>query len=124
MIRVIIERHCQSGKEAELENLLVELRRNAMMQQGYVSGETLRSVDDHSLWLVLSTWLDVDLWKIWESSRERQEMEHRIERLLTGPAKPALFTFVWRACWSDSEAERWKSMTTSAAERSCQGTTP
>ena len=42
MVRVIIERRCRPGKEAELETLLVELRTRAMRQPGYISGETLR----------------------------------------------------------------------------------
>ena len=62
MVRVIIERRFQAGREMELENLLVELRSRAMAQPGYVSGETLRSLDDPSLWVVLSTWLDASLW--------------------------------------------------------------
>jgi hypothetical protein len=55
MVRVIIERRFQVGKETELENLLVEPGSRAMAQSGYVSGETLRSLGDPSLWVVLST---------------------------------------------------------------------
>jgi heme-degrading monooxygenase HmoA len=117
MVRVIIERHCRPGKESELENLLVELRTKAMRQRGYVSGETLRSTEDPSRWLVLSTWLDADLWKIWESSPERDEMDRRIQPLLAGPAEISLFSFVWSACWSDAEAERWNTIAASATER-------
>jgi heme-degrading monooxygenase HmoA len=63
MIRIIVERHCRPGKETQLENLLVELRSMATRQRGYISGETLRAVDDSSLWLVISTWTDVDMWR-------------------------------------------------------------
>lgn len=94
MVRVIIERRCQPNKEAELEKLLVELRSKAMWQRGYVSGETLRSADAPSLWLVISTWLDAELWKAWENSPERQEMVTKIEQLLVVPEKVSVLSFI------------------------------
>lgn len=94
MVRVIIERRCQPNKEAELEKLLVELRSKAMWQRGYISGETLQSVDAPSLWLVISTWLDAELWKTWENSPERQEMVTKIEQLLVVPEKVSVLSFV------------------------------
>ena len=94
MVRVIIERRCQPNKEVELEKLLVELRSKAMWQRGYISGETLQSVDAPSLWLVISTWLDAELWKAWENSPERQEMVTKIEQLLVVPEKVSVLSFV------------------------------
>jgi heme-degrading monooxygenase HmoA len=99
MVKVVVERRCKPGQEAELERLLVELRSNAIKQRGYVSGETLRSTYDPSLWLVLSTWLDVGLWKAWEASPERQEMSRIMEPLLIIPEKVSVFSFVWEASW-------------------------
>jgi quinol monooxygenase YgiN len=96
MIRVIIERHCKPDKEAELEKLLVELRARAMKQPGYVSGETLRSVDDPCHWLVISTWVDVDRWKVWEAMPERLEIGSRIEPLLSAQRKISIFGFATR----------------------------
>jgi len=94
MVRVIIKRRCQPNKEVELEKLLVELRSKAMWQRGYISGETLQSVDAPSLWLVISTWLDAELWKTWENSPERQEMVTKIEQLLVVPEKVSVLSFV------------------------------
>ena len=117
MIRVIIERRFQAGRETELENLLVELRSRAMAQPGYVSGETLRSLDDPSLWVVLSTWLDAGLWKAWEASPDRKEIEDRIGRIASAAAKVSAFSFVWKACWSENEAERWRSISSVATKQ-------
>ncbi len=96
MIRVMIEWHCQPNKELEMEKLLVELRTRAMGQLGYISGETLRSVDDPSLWLVISTWHDADQWRVWETSAERQEVVQKIEPFLVAPMKASIFSFVRR----------------------------
>ncbi len=96
MIRVMIERRCQPDREAELESLLTELRGRSRGRPGYISGETLRRVDDPSLWLVISTWVDADLWKVWETMPERREIESRIYRLLIGPEKVLIFSFAGR----------------------------
>ena len=97
MVRIIIERRCQPHREIELLSLLIQLRIKTMNQRGYVSGETLRSVDDPSLWVVISTWLDADLWQVWETSPDRQQFTSKIEPLLTGPEKVSVFTFVRQA---------------------------
>jgi len=94
VVKVIIERRCRPNKEAELAKLLVELRSRGVWQSGYHSGETLRSVDDPSVWLVISTWVDADLWKAWESSHERQETISKILPLLIEPEKVSVFGFV------------------------------
>ncbi len=93
MIRIMVERRCQPDREAELESLLLELRTKSMSQRGYVSGETLKSIGDPSLWLVISTWVDVDLWKVWETMPERREIESRIYPLLIGSEKISIFSF-------------------------------
>ena len=93
MVRVIIERHCKSGKDVEMEKLVTELRTVATVQQGYISGETLRSISDPSHWVVISTWVDDDWWKVWENSIERRELQKKIEPLLAEPEKVSIFSF-------------------------------
>ena len=94
MVKVLIERRCRANQEGELGKLLVELRSKGVQRSGYVSGETLNSLQDPSLWLVISTWLNVDLWKAWESSPERREFVSKIAPLLVEPEKISIFIFV------------------------------
>ena len=96
MVRVIIERHSKPGKEAELENVFVDLRTKAMKQAGYVSGETLHSVDDRSFWLIVSTWIDANHWEAWKNSRERRDILSKLEPLLATPEKISVFSFMRR----------------------------
>lgn len=93
MIRVIIERHCKPNKEIELRELLAELRRKTVQRAGYTSGETLRSVNDPSLWVVISTWTYPEMWQVWQNDKERQEIIRKIDTLLTAPAKETVLTF-------------------------------
>jgi heme-degrading monooxygenase HmoA len=92
MIRVMIERHCQPGKEAQLRDLLLELRSAAMRQSGYISGETLREADNPSVFMVISTWITRDAWKVWQTSRQRLLIEEMMDSLLTDARKVSVFT--------------------------------
>jgi quinol monooxygenase YgiN len=93
MIRVIIERHCSPGKTRDLECLLSEFRVMAMKQTGYISGETLKRLDNPLSWLVISTWTDIDHWNRWQMNPQRQEMAKRIASLLSEPEMVSLFGF-------------------------------
>lgn len=96
MVKVIIERHCRGNKIVELGKVLTDLRIEAMRQHGYISGETLRAVDDPSLVLVTSTWAGADHWERWEASSERREIARKIAALLVAPEKVTVFNFISR----------------------------
>ena len=92
MVRVLIERNCQSGKEAQLRGLLIELRMAAMRQPGYISGETLREADNPSNFMVISTWISLEAWKAWQTSRQRLLIEEMMEPLIKESRKVRVFT--------------------------------
>ncbi|MBL7203694.1 MAG: antibiotic biosynthesis monooxygenase [Desulfobacteraceae bacterium] len=81
-VKIIIKRNVAKGRETELLPLLVELRALATDQAGYISGETLRNVDDPEDYLVISTWQAVDDWKAWKGNKERVEIQEKIDALL------------------------------------------
>ena len=71
---IIIKRKVPKQKE---KNLLL-----AVAQPGYISGQTLKSVDDPEELLVISTWQSVDNWKAWLSSKQRGEIQDKIDKML------------------------------------------
>jgi len=93
-VKVIIERRLKEGKEGELAQLLRQLRAKALLASGYISGQTLRSVDDPRLYLVISTWKSLEDWRNWEEDPERNELQRKIDELLEEPAKFRIFYFV------------------------------
>ncbi len=92
-IRVLIERRIVPGNESDLHQLLVKLRSKAMQAKGYISGETLRCLEDPFLYLVISTWNSLDDWKIWEANKERQEIHSEIDNLLRTPSIQRVFMY-------------------------------
>jgi heme-degrading monooxygenase HmoA len=81
-IKVIVKRKVAKGKEAELLPLLLDLRTKATSRLGYISGETLRGVEDPQDYMVISTWLSLENWKDWESSPDRAKVQDKIDALL------------------------------------------
>ncbi len=81
-IKVIVKRKVAEGKEAELLPLLLELRTKATSRPGYISGETLRGVEDPEDYMVIGTWQSLENWKVWESSPGRAKVQDKIDALL------------------------------------------
>lgn len=94
-VKVIMERVVEADKQDQLLELLRQLRTRALLQPGYVSGETLTSVDRPGMHLVISTWHSLHAWKAWENHPERLEVLAKIEHLLTAPSKAGVFVESW-----------------------------
>jgi heme-degrading monooxygenase HmoA len=80
-VKIIIDRKVKKGKEADFSRLLRELRTKAIPSTGYISGETLRALDDPHNYIVVTTWQSVDDWKNGEES-ERKKIQAKIEKLM------------------------------------------
>ena len=74
MVKAVIEWRSKPNKEHALEGMLQDLRSKAMLQRGYISGETFVGIKDPFTYMVISTWTRLEAWKAWENSRERQEI--------------------------------------------------
>ena len=81
-IQVIIKRKWQIDKPEELIPLLTELRSLAKKQPGYISGETLRSLDSPEDYMVVSNWETVDDWQKWLQSKDRRDLQGRVDSLI------------------------------------------
>jgi heme-degrading monooxygenase HmoA len=86
-IKVVISRHVPADKADLLKPLLVQLRALAMTQPGYISGETLVSVDDARECLVISTWSAPEPWKRWQADARRRALQEQIDRVLGRPTE-------------------------------------
>ena len=92
-IKIIIDRKVKKGNERNLSQLLRELRSKTIPSKGYISGETLRSLDDPHNYVVVTTWQTVDDWKTWEKSPERKKIQVKIEKLMSRPTKTKIYVY-------------------------------
>lgn len=92
-IRVIIEREIIPGNELELNTLLVQLRAQAMHAKGYISGETLRSLENPNNYIVISTWDSLEDWQSWEKNEKRKNIQSKIDTLLRTPSRHRVYVY-------------------------------
>jgi heme-degrading monooxygenase HmoA len=64
-----------------------------MPAKGYISGETLRSLQDPQNYVVITTWQNADDWKTWEKDRERRKIQAKIEKLMSRPTKARIYVY-------------------------------
>lgn len=86
-VKIIMERTVKADQQGELLLLLRELRKKAITQPGYITGETLTSIDKPGTLIVVSTWHSLADWKGWEGNPNRRQLLSKIEALLTAPPK-------------------------------------
>ena len=90
-IKVIIERAVSPDNQGEVAELLKDLRAKAMRQSGYISGETLFSVDHAGTHVTISTWESLREWRAWEKNPERTAIVGQIESLLKAKSNVSIF---------------------------------
>jgi len=91
-VRVLIEREVEPGQERKLQQIMTQIRVTAMKAKGYISGETLRSMDNPNKFLVISNWNSFEGWKAWEQDPERAKIQKELVPLLTTAEKCTVFT--------------------------------
>jgi heme-degrading monooxygenase HmoA len=91
--KIIIRRNVPELKVKELNPLLKQMRNICMNQPGYISGETLKSYDDPSKFVVISTWESVADWNRWVSSSQRMEIQSQIDYLLGEQTEYGIYVY-------------------------------
>ena len=92
-IEVLIKRATDRGDSAKiLLPLIVELRSFAVRQPGYISGETLFSIERPEECVVISRWTKLEHWQNWLRNPVRIEVNQRIEKLLVSQAEYNIYS--------------------------------
>ena len=81
-VKIFIRRKIPDDRTNDLLPLFRRLRTLATNQPGYISGETLKSVNDPGEYLVISTWQSIDNWREWLVSHDRIEIQNEIDARL------------------------------------------
>ncbi len=90
--KILIKRKFIKGKKKEIIALLKELRFGALHRPGYISGETLSSVDQPQTLMVIGTWQDMASWHNWQENDTRKTLERMLEIYQEGSTEYEEFT--------------------------------
>ena len=92
-VKILIQRKIQQGKEDDLNEIVRKLRTQAMHAEGFISGETLRSIEDPTVHIVISTWKSLEDWNKWYNSPERKEARGEMDAILAEPTKISPYNY-------------------------------
>ena len=93
MIRIHIRRRVAEDKADDLKLLINQLRGVTMGTPGYIAGETLKRVDSPGESLVVTKWQSEFYWEQWLESKERSEIQDKIDRLLETPSQYEIYEY-------------------------------
>jgi heme-degrading monooxygenase HmoA len=93
MIRIHIRRKVPEDKTDDLKVLINQLRGMTMGTPGYIAGETLKRVDKPGESLVVTKWQSEFYWEQWLQSKERAELQDKIDRLLGEPTQYEIYEY-------------------------------
>jgi heme-degrading monooxygenase HmoA len=107
-VKVLIKRKVPKGKEVDLVKLITRLRTMATRQPGYISGETMRNVQDREEYLVISTWQSAEDWEAWKTNEERETIQADIDALLGETTRYEIYQYPEKVVARLSDFEGWE----------------
>lgn len=94
-VKILIKRRLPLDKDKAqfIVDIFRRLRMLAIEQEGYISSETLRSMENPQEFLVISTWRSLEDWQRWFDSSQRKEMHSKVDLLLEGGTSYEVFQY-------------------------------
>ncbi|MCP4338016.1 MAG: antibiotic biosynthesis monooxygenase [Desulfobulbaceae bacterium] len=81
-VHVVIKRKLIINDPDKLNPLMKELSKRAKLQEGYISTDTLQSIDNPGEYLVISKWETEENWMSWFQSKERRDIQGKVDSLI------------------------------------------
>ena len=92
-VKIFIRRTVPQDKARKMIPLFRQMRASAATQSGYITGETLRSMDTPEEFMVVSTWQSSEDWNKWLKSEDRNKVQSKIDDLLGGETDYEIFHY-------------------------------
>jgi heme-degrading monooxygenase HmoA len=84
IVKIFIKRKFKNGNMQAASRFVINNRNGAMRQPGYISSETLRSIEDKDTILVVSMWENIEAWEAWKNSEIRKANVAEFKDYLVG----------------------------------------
>jgi heme oxygenase (mycobilin-producing) len=93
MVKIFIQRKVKAGKEEDFKKIVRELFTGAIHARGFVSGETLKSIEKPAIHLTIGTWKNLSDWDNWINSPARKKVQEKLDQVLAEPATMIPFQY-------------------------------
>jgi len=90
-VKIFIKRRLKAGFVGKASEMIIQARTNALGEKGYISSETLRSLEDPNEIVVVSMWENKSDWDRYKNSPSRVEMENKFREFTDGPTLYAMY---------------------------------
>ena len=91
-VKILIKRKFKQSHMQAASRFVINNRSGAMQQPGYISSETLRSIEDKDTVLVISMWENMEAWEAWKNSEIRKANVAELKDYLIGEAEYEHYT--------------------------------
>jgi len=91
IVKIFIQSKSDPAKEKEFKQLLQELRTKVMQTEGFISGETMHSIEDPSVHLTIGAWNSIANLNNWLNSPESKAIQDKFSQVLTEPVKMTIY---------------------------------
>jgi len=92
-VKALIKRTVPESSAREMIPLFRKMRTLAISQPGYISGETLRNLNNPEEFLVISSWQSSADWVQWLESPDRQKIQAQIDQVLGGQTRYEIYHY-------------------------------
>ena len=92
MITVLIERHIVPGMASTYANYATQIIQASVSAPGFISGESLKGIDDSNARYIVIKIRSIQDWKNWFTSPEREKITSLLSPILALPEKVTLLT--------------------------------
>jgi heme oxygenase (mycobilin-producing) len=87
LTKILIQRKIKPGMEEEFKRIMREVVSSAAHVDGFISGETLQSLDDPAVYVTISNWKDMSYWTAWINNAQRVKKQEEYDKVLAEPMK-------------------------------------
>ena len=91
-VKIFIKRRFSKDGLKDASAMLIQARKNAMSNKGYISTETLVNHDDPCEIMVVSMWQKKEDWDAYAASPERQANEQQFAAILEAETHYQVYT--------------------------------
>ena len=100
MMTVITRVELRDGAQAEWDAAMHERLAAAQDQPGWIGGQLLRPLDQHSARVIVGTWASREDWASWHDAEAFRETRQRLEGLQAGAGE-----MVWHEAIEDRRVD-------------------
>jgi len=97
MIQVIAGFKLKEG--ANIDDIFLKFRSATVTHAGFIGAQNLRTINDSSIAVLVTTWENLGSWKLWETSNAMREIIKEAAPLLVEEPKITIYQITPTVTW-------------------------